>query len=384
MNSNSICVDKVRILLCDDQEIVAYALKEMFLDCQNWDFLHVSDPKFLLTQISQFEPTVILQDLVLPETSGIDVLKSLRSNPVTRDIPVILLSTTDDSRIKFDAFAAGASDYVVKFPEKFELVGRVAYHSRAFCNLKEREKANKRLEQKSRLESLGNLAAGIAHEINTPLQYITANLSYLRTSLINLTTINCQNDIENAISETIEGIEQISTIVRAMKAFAHPGKQEMVMSSLNSLIQDIATLSRNEWKDYADLKLDLDEGLPLILCSPGSIAQVLLNLVVNAAQAIRGNSNSDFGNIMISTRAKSNYLEVEVSDNGGGIPQSIQGRIFEPFFTTKDIGEGSGQGLSISRGIIQEIHRGELNFRCVEGVGTSFFIRLPFESEPIN
>lgn len=369
----------VKVLLCDDQVIVAEALRRMLVDCEGWSFSHIADPSLLMSTISEFEPTVILQDLVLPDISGIDLLKLVRSQEATVDLPVILLSTTDDAKIKFEAFAAGASDYVVKFPEKFELVGRISYHSRAYCNLKAREKAQTMLEQKSRLESLGNLAAGIAHEINTPLQYISANLSYIKDSILATSNTDNHEEVQSAINETIEGIEQISSIVRAMKAFAHPGQHDKVLCCINTLVHDIELLSKSEWKDFSTFKLNLQPEISPVSCAPGSIAQVLLNLVVNSAQAIKSRYARDgaYGEIIVSTRTKGDCLEIEVEDNGGGIPKNIQEKVFEPFFTTKEIGDGSGQGLALARSIVVEIHKGQLDFTTVEGRGTSFFVRLP-------
>lgn len=380
MENSQFSDTEIRVLLCDDQLIVGEALKRLLADLPNVVFRHVDHGAALLPALLDFKPNVVLQDLILPETSGIELLKLVRNDPRFRDLPVILLSTNDDPKTKFDAFASGASDYIVKFPEKFELVGRISYHSRAYLNLKAREEAQAALQQKSRLESLGNLAAGIAHEINTPLQYISANLSYIESAIRNIEgSIQDRQEVSEAIEETIEGVGQISLIVRAMKAFAHPGKQEKVSVSLNEIVQDIEILSKNEWKEFSTMELHLDPALPLVSCAPGSIAQVLLNLVVNSAQAIQElNRSSEYqGRIEIFSRQSGEMVEIEVKDNGGGIPDSIQERVFEPFFTTKEVGIGSGQGLSLSRTTIVEGHSGQLDFITRNGEGTSFFIRLP-------
>ncbi len=370
----------ITVLLCDDQMIVGEALRRLLADIPGLRFFHVDTPRKIIEAIEAFKPTVVLQDLVMPEISGIAVVKMIRADPAHRDLPVILLSTTDDAKVKYDAFAAGASDYVVKFPEKFEIVGRISYHSQAYLNLKAREQAQKQLEQKGRLESLGNLAAGIAHEINTPLQYISANLSYIQDSVRSLQLIEANPEVPIALRETIEGIEQISSIVRAMKAFAHPGKQEKVLSSINELVQDVRVLSKNEWRDHMEFELNLDESLAPVPCAPGGIAQVILNLTVNAAQAVKERVEREGigGKISITTRRKGENIEIEVTDNGGGIPFDIQDRVFDPFFTTKEIGVGSGQGLALARTIVIAGHHGEIDFTSIPGEGTSFFVRLPF------
>jgi two-component system NtrC family sensor kinase len=319
----------------------------------------------------------VLQDLVLPDRSGIDVVRDLRALEGGEDLPIILLSTTDDAAVKVQAFEAGANDYVVKFPPALELVARIQYHSRAFQDHRVREQANRQLEQKSRIESLGTLAAGIAHEINSPLQYLSANLDYVVVELQqHLTTLN--PEVLSALSEGIEGVQQISRIVRAMKAFAHPGEEEHVRVPLNELLNDVATLSRNEWKDVANLTVEGASDEHPILCSPGGVSQVLINLIINAAQAIRTfHPPGAMGNITLAARRVEGEVEISVRDDGGGIPEEIAARIFEPFFTTKERGEGSGQGLSLARTIIEEGHRGKLSFSTTPGSGTTFTVQIP-------
>lgn len=374
----------VRVLLCDDQEIVGVALRQRLAAHEEIVIHHILDPRLLETALCTFEPTVILQDLVLDGCSGLDIVRQIRSDAKFSDVPILVLSTTEDPRTKFDAFAAGANDYIVKFPETFELVGRVTYHSKAFVALRAKEENQRALQQKSKLESLGTLAAGIAHEINTPLQYISSNLSYVRDSIGKLGTLISDAEIAPALEETIQGIDEISAIVRAMKAFAHPGKQEKVQISLNELVKDIEVLSKNEWRDIANVSLKLSDSLPLVLGSPSAIAHVLLNLVVNSAQAIRERTQKEpnfSGEIRIRSAISGSWAEIEITDNGGGIPLEIQTKIFEPFFTTKDVGVGSGQGLSLARATVVEGHHGELEFLSHPGVGTSFFLRLPLQGD---
>lgn len=373
----------VRVLLCDDQEIVGVALRQRLADHEGIVVHHILDPRLLESALSTFAPTVILQDLVLEGFSGLDVVRRIRCHAKYSDVPILVLSTTEDPRTKFDAFAAGANDYIVKFPETFELVGRVTYHSKAFVALRAREEAQRALQQKSKLESLGTLAAGIAHEINTPLQYISSNLSYVRDAIGKLGALVSDSEVGPALEETIEGIEEISSIVRAMKAFAHPGKQEKVQISLNELVKDIEVLSKNEWRDIAKVSLNLSNELPHVLGAPSAIAHVLLNLVMNSAQAIRQRTEREpefSGEISISSRTTDTWAEIEVTDNGGGIPEEIQPRVFEPFFTTKEVGVGSGQGLSLARATVVEGHNGELEFSSTPGDGTRFYLRVPLRA----
>ena len=366
----------IRVLLCDDQEIVRVALEDSLSSIPNLECIQITTAAEVIPAIRLHKPSLLLQDLVLPDGSGIDVVKAIRAEEDLQDFPILLLSTTEDPAVKLQAFQAGASDYMVKFPEQFELIGRVTYHAKAYESIRARTEALRMLEQKSRLESLGNLAAGIAHEINTPLQYISANVQYVLDNLRKIPTIDA--DFIAALSETNDGIEQITGIVRAMKSFAHPGKQEMVKVSLNEIMQDVRLLTRNEWKDFATFNLELKEDLPFISGVPGGIAQILINLVMNSAQAIKEQVQLKGiqGSITVKNGFDEDSVWIQLQDNGGGIPAEIQSKIFDPFFTTKDVGVGSGQGLSLARSIVQA-HQATITFDTVPNEGTIFTVSFP-------
>ncbi|HDH97429.1 MAG TPA: histidine kinase, partial [Proteobacteria bacterium] len=190
-------------------------------------------------------------------------------------------------------------------------------------------------------------------------------------------------EVPKAIDESLDGIERIASIVRAMKEFSHPGLEEKVAIDINRAIQNTVTISRNEWKYVADVELDLDPNLPLVPCLPRDINQVLLNIIVNAAHAIAdvvGEGRAAKGKITISTRHIGDWVEIRISDTGTGIPPEIRHRIFDPFFTTKEVGKGTGQGLSIAHSIVVDKHKGQIFFETEMGKGTTFFIRLPLES----
>ncbi|MDD4951852.1 MAG: ATP-binding protein, partial [Desulfovibrionaceae bacterium] len=273
-----------------------------------------------------------------------------------------------------------------------------------------------KLNQAHRLESVGQLAAGIAHEINTPAQYVFNNVKFLKDTMpgvqavldasaelarlardsgpfaesaqalgLALDRVDPQmfrEDVLGAIDETLEGITRISWIVQSVKRFAHPGLDKIVPTDLNEAIGSTVTVSTNEWKYVADLDLDLDPALPLVPCVPGELNQFLLNLITNAAHSIGeklDKNPQDKGRITISTGLAGDRVEIRVKDTGQGIPESIRSRIFDPFFTTKPVGRGTGQGLSIARTQITERLGGEIDFETEEGVGTTFIIRLPLE-----
>ncbi len=278
----------------------------------------------------------------------------------------------------------------------------------------ERDAVEVQLRSAQKLEAVGQLAAGIAHEINTPAQYVGDNIRFLNESFNSTTEVldaynqlliaarNDQifpellskiektleaNDIEflleqipSAISETMEGIGRISKIVLAMKEFSHPGKKEKFPSDLNRAIETTTTVARNEWKYVAELELCLDPMLPKVPCFLGEFNQCILNLVVNAAHAIGDaiqSSTDTRGKISICTRLDGNDVEIRVKDTGTGIPKAAQPRIFDPFFTTKEVGKGTGQGLTIVYNTIVKMHNGTVTFETTPGKGTVFILRLP-------
>ncbi len=284
---------------------------------------------------------------------------------------------------------------------------------------RERQIMEVQLRQSQKLEAIGQLAAGIAHEINTPSQYIGDNTRFVKDSfetitkllhnhgeLLNAAKTNsltpamvaqaeeilagsdlnylCEQ-IPAALNQALEGVERVSKIVRAMKEFSHPGGKYKALSNLNKAIESTVTVARSEWKYVADLELELDPDLPLVPCYLGDFNQCILNLLINAAHAItdviRHNPGSK-GRITVRTRRDHDQVEVRVRDTGTGIPEAARPKIFEPFFTTKEVGRGTGQGLSIVYACIVKKHGGTVSFETETGKGTSFILRLPMIATP--
>jgi PAS domain S-box-containing protein len=288
-------------------------------------------------------------------------------------------------------------------------------------DITERVQLREQLLQAQKLEAVGQLAAGIAHEINTPIQYIGDNVQFLQEVFNELNELIKQyellfqdaqsipscakrvdeikethesidteyllQEIPKAILQTKEGVLRVATLVNAMKEFSHPGRNEKTPLDLNRAIESTITVSRNEWKYVADVEAHFDPTLPPVHCYPGEFNQVMLNLIVNAAQAI-GNvvkrTPGEKGKITIRTKCCAGRVEISVEDTGTGIPENIRSRIFDPFFTTKEIGKGTGQGLSIARSIIVNRHGGNIFFETSEGKGTSFILSLPLEDLSSN
>ena len=269
------------------------------------------------------------------------------------------------------------------------------------------------LSQAQKLESIGQLAAGVAHEINTPIQYIGDNTRFLENAfgdLVRLAAMQCetairpnrqasgeqegadsvlsylQNEIPSAIAQMNEGIDQVARIVRAMKEFSHPGAVEKVPVDVNRSIESTVLVSRNEWKYVADLTTALDRDLPLIPAVSGELNQVILNLIVNAAHAIGDvvKDSDQKGLIHITTSQTGGFIEIRVRDTGCGIPESVRARVFDPFFTTKPVGKGTGQGLAIAHSVVVQKHRGSIRLESEVGRGTTFIIKLPLATDPVN
>ena len=279
---------------------------------------------------------------------------------------------------------------------------------------KERSLMEVQLRQAQKLEAIGRLAAGIAHEINTPIQYVSDNTRFLQESFQNLQltlkshlellqaartnrltpeliaraeSVLASSDlgyiseqVPAAIKETLEGVERVTRIVRAMREFSHPGGKDKALADINQAVETTITVARNEWKYVAELKLDLDPNLPLVPVVVGEFNQAILNLIVNAAQSIsdvQGTHPLEKGAISVSTRREGEFVEIRVGDTGTGIPEAIRSRIFEPFFTTKDVGKGTGQGLSMVYGSIVRMHGGTVTLETEAGKGTTFISRIP-------
>jgi PAS domain S-box-containing protein len=282
------------------------------------------------------------------------------------------------------------------------------------ADITRRKCLEEQLRQAQKLEAVGQLAAGIAHEINTPAQFVGDNIQFLNESWANIAVLirlsrqlreeagsgsvqsqtavaldaACQRadvdyllaEVPCAIDQSSKGMERISEIVRAVKEFSHPGGKEKRPVDINRAITTTITVARNEWKYVADMVTQLDPNVVPVSCLSGEFNQVMLNLIVNATQAIAANPatiNGAKGTITISTFQLQDAVRIAVHDTGTGIPEDIRSRVFEPFFTTKPVGQGTGQGLALAHTVIVQRHKGQIWFESAVGTGTTFFVQLP-------
>jgi PAS domain S-box-containing protein len=280
-------------------------------------------------------------------------------------------------------------------------------------DVSERKRAEIELRHAQKLEAMGQLATGIAHEINTPMQFVGDNTRFFGDSLRTILDLlhhyravyaaaergdvprplleaaaraegasdlaYLEEEIPKAIGETLDGIERVAAIVRAMREYAHPRTGEHKQAAdLNQALRSTLTVARNELKQVADVETEFGD-LPPLVCHVGDLNQVFLNLLVNAAHAVADSGGR--GRIRVRTFRDGDHVVVEVADTGVGIPDAVRTMVFNPFFTTKAVGRGTGQGLAIARTIVVDRHGGTLTFESQVGQGTTFWVRLPIEGQ---
>jgi len=282
-----------------------------------------------------------------------------------------------------------------------------------------KKKAVRELERTQMLQNLGKLTAGIAHEINTPIQFVGDNLNFLSDSFADIITLLGEyqglksaagqvvgkdkldsikkaeensdldfitDEIPQAISQSIDGIKRVSSMIAAMRDFSHIDERRIALADLTKALNSTLAILRNEIKYVADVKTDIAESLPMVMCCIDDIQQVFLNLIINASHSIKDvvDKGGKRGLITVSSRVDADQVVFTISDTGTGIPEDIRQKIFEPFFTTKGHCQGTGQGLAIVNSIITEKHKGRIELETEVGIGTTFTIYLPIDEESRN
>jgi two-component system, NtrC family, sensor kinase len=295
-----------------------------------------------------------------------------------------------------------------------EIQKRQALQDELMEEMKRRERLGVELQLAQKLESVGRLAAGIAHEINTPIQYVANSVDFLRSAHEDMTALltDWQSAIDAAAADplraelaalqirydlgfireeapraferTFEGVQRVTNIVKAMKEFAHPDTHEQSPADVNRAIETTLLVASNEYRYLATVSTEWGD-LPLVVCNIGELNQVFLNLIVNAAHAIAdAGKDSSNGAIKLRTALEGGHVLIRVSDNGCGVAPENLSKLYDPFFTTKEVGRGSGQGLAIAHSIVVDKHQGDISATSTAGVGTEFTLRLPVNGRTVE
>lgn len=424
----------MKVLAVDDSRLNLAVAEKHLKEIAEVSTIFLTDkPEETKKLIDDNNIDILILDLVMPKITGFDILKMLRSDRRYDDMPIIVFTSLDNNESLKKSFELGASDYIHKPINAVEFKARIASAIRLKSNSnklkqllllsnmqnEELKQMNAKLTdakfhlvQSEKMAAIGQLAAGIAHEINNPIGFVNSNCEILERYIKRITDyLDYQNEIlteannipvkldeikeklaekykknkidivmqelEGIFSESKSGISRVTDIVQSLRVFSRSVKDDEKDSyKLLDLINQVMLISRNEVKYVSEIQLNISEDI-IIFCNKVQLGQVFINLIVNAAQAIKSQKRNEMGLITITAEATDHHTLIYIEDDGPGIPEENLIKIFEPFFTTKDIGQGTGLGLSISYDIIVNKHNGQINVKSDVEKGTVFTITLP-------
>ncbi|MGB3297472.1 MAG: response regulator [Phormidesmis sp.] len=431
----------ISILAVDDQPAVIESITQLLASEADIELHSCNDPTMALAIAAELKPSVILQDLVMPNVDGLMLISFFRAHPLTKEIPIIVLSSTEEAHTKAAAFQAGANDYLVKLPDPIELIARLRYHAKAYHNLLKRDEAqdetertlvqNRILEEKveertaelkqaldhlkqtqaklihnEKMNSMGQLVAGIAHEVNNPINFIHGNLNYIDRYVQDLLALvhayqeHCpapaadvsnklealdleftSPDLLQSLVSLRSGTQRIRSLVLSLRNFARFDEAAIKAVNVHDGLDSTLALLGAQLKGVRIEKHYSD--LPAVECYASQLNQVFMHLINNAAEALKqlGTLKNEYAKspmLHVSTTViDRDRIAIWIADNGPGISPEIYSRIFDPFFTTKAVGQGIGLGLSISHQIVTLQHSGKLKCYSVPGQGAKFLVELP-------
>lgn len=418
----------MKILIVDDSKINQVIAKDTLMKHDILaEVFFADDGQEALNFVYENDVDLLLLDIVMPRKTGIDVLQYMRDYPLTTTPDVIMLTSVSDNETLLKCFELGANDYIRKPFDDIEFIARVKVSLRNIRQKHQIKKntqmildkniqlheANKKIKdaqfymvQKEKLVAIGELAAGVAHEINNPLAFVMSNFNNIKNYAEDLEqffkwlTAYKKNfeafhqdaihekwkvfdldfileDLPDLVEESSKGLERMAKIVTSMRNFSRLSEDDRFeMVDINSVIEEVLMVTNNQIKYVAEVERHLGD-CPLIFCNKGEVEQVLVNMFVNASHAIKEMEFMDLGQIFVETKFDEDFLIVEISDNGIGMDETTLSKIFDPFFTTKPVGTGTGLGLSITHNIIVEKHKGKIEVKSEKRMGTTFTIFLP-------
>lgn len=419
----------MKIVIVDDSKIILEVAKDIILESDlDLELETFIDPIKALDFIENHDVQIVISDLIMPKLKGTDILRKIKNDEKLKSIKVLILTSITEEDILSECFELGAFDYITKPFSNCEFIARIKnvmkeieLMNKLAVKLSEVEKnhkkileSNKKLKitqaqlvQREQMAGIGQLAAGVAHELNNPLGFVVSNFTILKdytNVLLELLTkyektsdflddevINAINaykkekdfefiieDIYELLSDTKSGLDRAKEIVKSLRSFSRIDTlKEYSEYDVNEGIRETLIIAKNEYKYIAKINLNLVD-IPTIMAFSGEINQVILNVIMNAVHAIK-DTNQDNGEIGIQTSHIDGKVIIEISDNGTGIEEETIKKIFNPFFTTKEVGEGTGLGLSICYDIVVNKHEGEMNVESSLGEGTKFIIELPIK-----